>query len=47
MSSIKIDSVSELKDPKFVKPIQINYSIGNEKRTWEAVVAYDNVAILL
>ena len=47
MSSIKIDSISELKYPKFVKPIQINYSIGNEKRTWEAVVAYDNVAILL
>jgi len=47
MPSIKIDSTCELKDPKFIKPIQINYTLEDEKKTWEAVIAHDNVAILL
>lgn len=47
MSLIKIDSISELQDPKFIKPIQINYTLQDQKRTWEAVIAHDNVAVLL
>ena len=48
MSSLtKIDSISELKDPKYIKPIQLNYTLNGEKKVWEAVIAYDSVAILL
>lgn len=48
MSSLtKIDSVSELKNPKFIRPIQLNYTLNSKKKVWEAVIAYDSVAILL
>ena len=47
MPSIKIDSIGQLKNPKFIKPLQINYTLEGEKKTWEAVIAHDNVAILL
>ena len=43
----KIDSISELKNPKFIKPIQINYTQDGKKKTWEAVTAHDSVSILL
>ena len=43
----KIDSITELKNPKFIKPIQINYTQKNKQKTWEAVEAHDSVAILL
>lgn len=43
----KIDSVSELKNPSFIKPILINYTLKNVKKTWEAVISHDSVAILL
>ena len=44
---IKIDSISELKNPSFIKPILINYSINGVKRNWEAVISHDSVSILL
>jgi len=43
----KIDSVSELKNPSFIKPILINYSLNGVKRKWEAVISHDSVSILL
>ena len=43
----KIDSISSLENPKFVKPIQINYTQNNTKKIWEAVVTHDSVSILL
>ena len=47
MSLTKIDSISELKNPTFIKPIQLNYTLGGKKKVWEAVSAHDSVAILL
>lgn len=46
-SSTKIDSITELDNPKFIKPIKLNYTLNGEKKEWEAVHAYDSVAILL
>ena len=43
----KIDSITELKNPNFIKPIQINYTQAGKSKTWEAVVAHDSVSILL
>jgi len=43
----KIDSIKELKNPAFVKPIEINYTLKDEKKTWEAVISYDSVSALL
>lgn len=43
----KIDSISELNNPKFIKPIKINYTQNNKQKEWEAVIAHDSVAILL
>jgi len=43
----KIDSIQELSDPHFIKPIQINYTLKGIKRKWEAVISHDSVAILL
>ncbi len=44
---VKIDSVEPLNDAQFIKPIRINYTQNNIKKTWEAVVSHDSVAILL
>ena len=43
----KIDSISELENPHFIKPIQLNYTLNGQKKIWEAVIAHDSVAILL
>ncbi len=43
----KIDSTEKLKNPSFIKPILINYSQGDIKRKWEAVISHDSVAVLL
>ncbi|MDQ7045061.1 MAG: NUDIX hydrolase [Sulfurimonas sp.] len=43
----KIDSITELKNPKFIKPIQINYTQAGKSKVWEAVIAHDSVSILL
>lgn len=36
-----------LKDPKFVKPLRINYEQNGTQKTWEAVQSHDSVAVLL
>ena len=43
----KIDSIVELKNPKFVKPIKINFTQNGTKREWEAVETIDCVSILI
>jgi UDP-sugar diphosphatase len=43
----KIDSIKELKETKFIKPIEINYTQKGIKKRWEAVLSHDSVAILL
>jgi UDP-sugar diphosphatase len=43
----KIDSVEPLTNPNFIKPIKINYTLKNSKKTWEAVISHDSVSILL
>lgn len=43
----KIESIQTLDKPKFIKPVQINYSFMGVIRRWEAVLTHDSVAILL
>jgi len=43
----KIDSIEELKNPKFIKPMRINYTLKGKKKIWEAVISHDSVSILL
>lgn len=43
----KIESIEPLKEPKFVKPIRINYTLKAKKMSWEAVISHDSVATLL
>ena len=43
----KIDSIEELTNPRFIKPIKINYTLKSAKKTWEAVISHDAVSILL
>ncbi len=42
-----INSIEPLKNPRFVKPIKINYIHNNKKREWEAVLSHDSVSVLL
>ncbi len=43
MKNLQIYNLScvELKNPKFVKPIRINYIQNSIEKTWEAVKSYD------
>lgn len=43
----KIKSIQTLKEPRYIKPILINYSHKGVQKKWEAVVTHDSVAILL
>jgi UDP-sugar diphosphatase len=45
--SIKSLSISTLDNPKFVKPIRINYTQDEQELSWEAVKSHDSVAVLL
>lgn len=42
-----IDKISALSNPKFIKPIRINYTHKKQKKIWEAVISHDSVSILL
>ncbi len=44
---VKIDSVIPLEQPKFIKPLRINYTQNNIQKTWEAVQSHDSVSVLL
>jgi len=43
----KIDSVTELQNPLFVKPIKIHYTQKSQKKVWEAVISHNSVSTLL
>jgi UDP-sugar diphosphatase len=43
----KIDSIEPLNEPKFIKPIKINYTLKNTPKVWEAVISHNSVATLL
>ena len=43
----KILKVSQLDNPKFVRPIKIDYTLNGTQRIWEAVISHDSVSILL
>ena len=43
----KIDSITELKSPNFIKPMLINYTQKGVQKKWEAVISHDSVSILL
>lgn len=43
----KIVSTEELSNPKFIKPILINYSHDGVEKKWEAVISHDSVAVVL
>jgi len=44
---VKINAIKELKNPRFIKPIEINYTQNGIQKKWEAVISHDSVAILL
>ena len=43
----QINSIEELKNHRFIKPILINYSQDGVEKKWEAVISHDSVAVLL
>ena len=43
----KIDSIQPLQNPRFIKPMQINYTLNGKKKVWEAVKSHDSVSIVL
>ncbi len=43
----KINTISPLTNPKFIKPIKISYTQAGKEKEWEAVIAHDSVSILL
>ena len=43
----KINAVSALKNPLFVRPIKIDYTHKNKQKTWEAVISHNSVSTLL
>lgn len=40
-------SIIPLENPRFVKPLRINYTQDNVDKSWEAVKSHDSVSILL
>jgi len=49
MKTLEIDNLvcTTLENPKFVKPIRINYTQNSIEKTWEAVKSHDSVSVLL
>ena len=43
----QINSIEELKNPNFIKPVLINYTQNGISKKWEAVISHDSVAVLL
>ena len=42
-----IDSIEKLENPKYIKPILLNYTRKGQKKQWEAVITHGSVSILL
>ena len=43
----QIDSITELKNPRYIKPILINYTQNGTHKQWEAIISHNSVSILL
>ncbi len=43
----KITKISPLTDPKFIKPIEIQYIQSNQAKKWEAIISHNSVSVLL
>jgi len=43
----KIDKIDELTNPKYIKPMKIDYTYKGKKKVWEAVLSHDSVSIIL
>ncbi|MEA3331348.1 MAG: NUDIX hydrolase [Campylobacterota bacterium] len=43
----KIDSITKLENPSYIKPIKLNYTVNAKQKEWEAVISHDSVSILL
>ena len=44
---IELLGLSELKDPRFIRPTLVRYRQNGEEKSWEVVKAHDSVAILI
>jgi len=42
-----INSIEPLTNPRYVKPIKINYTLKGEQKEWEAVLSHDSVSVVL
>ena len=42
-----IDKISPIENPKFIKPMKIDYTYKGKKKVWEAVLSHDSVSIIL
>jgi UDP-sugar diphosphatase len=42
-----IDKIGPLTNPKFVKPMRIDYTYKGKKKVWESVLNHDSVSIVL
>ena len=42
-----ITKINPLTNPKFIKPIEIEYVQNNQLKKWEAITSHDSVSILL
>lgn len=42
-----IDAIRPLTNPRFIKPILIEYTQNKNKKQWEAITSHDSVSILL
>ncbi len=42
-----IENIGKLDNPKFIKPMKIDYTYKGEKKVWEAVLSHDSVSIIL
>lgn len=49
MDNLNIENfeITKLTNPSFVKPVRLNYTINQSKKSWEAVKSHDSVAVLL
>ena len=47
MKQVKIDAILPLEDPKFIKPVRINYTQNGKQKSWEAIQSHNSVAVLL
>lgn len=43
----QVDTITELQNPRYIKPILINYTQNGVQKKWEAIISHNSVSILL